>query len=425
MVMSGSIASAIVAWAFVARADGLSIQTMEHGPWAAAVATMQTDLHSEGEQLHIVVRDGNGRVLNCGEYTLALDPQGNAAFDLEGCAASTGQTTLTLEKRTALFDHEGGVSRPRAIGIVATRVETAQTGGGAHVEAGSKVSCEVTVQPFLPDLENGTKTALGPDRYKLEVHDDDVKVTQEGTHWKVARAAGGPLSASYEVRDTKTGEIVLRDSVSFACGASDSHDTTLLTGDHTTILVRDDTAHSDAAALPSKPWEGHSWSLNMQGGIALLRPTGMQLQNSTGYTSAQDIAIGNTAATSLGLGFVYERPWLYASFSLSFAFASQGERTVFEYGTTETLAVAFHFGPMSAYVGPNSAVYDYQISGPSTLRSEWGSGLAIGVGGSAGLRAHVKNDDGTIAVFGIELTAPIAGNQPLFIMASLGWGAGH
>src|SRR5262249_15147545 len=66
-----------------AHAEGLRIETQEHGSWAASVAALQVDRDSEGRTLHVHVRDGeNGRRLRCGTYTLSLDGNARDAFEL-------------------------------------------------------------------------------------------------------------------------------------------------------------------------------------------------------------------------------------------------------------------------------------------------------------------------------------------------------
>ncbi len=432
LMLSRTIASSlfVVASAFVARsarADGLKIETVEHGAWGRSVAAMQTDIHSEGSAVHVLVRDGSGRELLCSEYTLALDPDGAHAFHNEGCDPTTNQTTLGLVRRGALFDHDEGISRPRTIDIAATRVETAQAGGGARVEAQSNVSCTADVQPFLPDLENGSRAALSPDRYKLEVHDDDVHVTRDGSHWKLSRAMGGPRSAAYDVVDLKTGDVVLRDRVTLGCGASTSRDDSSGTDATTVTIVRTDdmTTTTDDSQHASKSWEGHAWSMNVAAGVALLRPKGLQLQNSNGIVDPVELGVHNTAATAIAMNFVYERPWLYASVGPNMAFASQNGRTLLSFGGGATVGLSLHFGPFSAYVGPNLAITSYQLTGENSAHLEWGTKADVGLGAASGLRVHIKADGASTAILGIDVIAPVAGNQPLFIMASLGWGAGH
>jgi hypothetical protein len=411
---------ALVALSRGALADGLAIETVEHGAWGNSVAAMQKDLHANGKLLHVIVRDGGGRVLTCGEYALALDPDAKQAFAQEGCSPATGQTTLSLVNRKELFDHDSGMSTPRVVTIAATRVEVAQSDGGALVAAQSKVSCVADVQPYMPDLENGSRVALSPDRYILEVHDEDVRVSQEGSHWKVARGVGGSPSAAYEVRDLKTGAIVLRDSVHFDCAGSGQP-----TEDIHELPPRDSADTPSDAPRPTKSWTGHAWTLNVQGGIALMHPVGMQLQNTTGYVSAADLGLKNAPATALAISFVVERPWFYASIGPKFAFGSQGERTLFMFGADATIGMSFHIGALSTYVGPNVAAYEYQVTGPTNLKLEWGTPLALGLNGAAGMRVHINSERGSTAVFGIDVTAPIVGHQPLFVMASLGWGGGH
>src|SRR5690348_7215316 len=96
-------AIAVLFIASSAHADGLSLATEEYGPWPNAVAALQTELHSEGRAVHVVVRDGAGEIARCGTYSLTLAAPGGAAFVVGACDPSTGATELVLAHRTALF----------------------------------------------------------------------------------------------------------------------------------------------------------------------------------------------------------------------------------------------------------------------------------------------------------------------------------
>lgn len=416
-----------------ALADGLVIETLEHGQWASSIAAMQTDLKSEGKTIHVRVNDERGHALECGFYDLTLDPDGARAFSKEPCDPASGTTPLTLTSRSALFDHEDGMSHPRRVDVLATRVVSATVGGGAHVQAESAVTCTAEVRPYLPNLETGAKAALTPDRYKLTVYDDQVRVIHDGTHWTLTRPAGGTLVAAYDVLDEHTGAIVMRDKVALACGnTGSSADVTGTDSTATTTYVATTDPHEtppDEDATPhveKKAWQGQAWTMNGAAGMALLRPAGLRLQNTTGIVDESVFGLGNDVpAASTGVAFTYERPWLYASIAGSAAFATQQGRTLFEWGAAGTLGTSLQAGIVTFYAGPTVGLSTYQLTGPGDAKLEWGSVPELGVSATGGMRIHIRGEGSTMAVLGFEVSAPIAGHQPMFACVTLGWGGGR
>ncbi len=197
--------------------DDLRIATMEVGAWPETIAALQTDMHAEGRRVHVVVFDRSARLAPCDHYGLALDAAGALAFAIGACDPTTNATELRLVSRTALFAHDGPVSRPRAIGLSATEVRVGADRGGAAVTGGAALECSIRVRPFLDDLEHGTIVYLQPDRYDVRATESTVLVGVEPDGWSLHARASAALTISYEVIDRGTGEVVLRDRATLGC----------------------------------------------------------------------------------------------------------------------------------------------------------------------------------------------------------------
>jgi hypothetical protein len=250
----------------------------------------------------------------------------------------------------------------------------------------------------------------------LALHADDVQVSHDSTHWSLARAAGGAAAVSYEIADSKSGEIVLRDQVQLGCG-SDHAAAVLGPGGGVTAV----TLH--AVAKPG--WSGQVLAINFLPGIALLRTGNLSLQNQTGTVAAADLGVDDRPGTSIGLSISYLRPWFFASIGFNTAFATAAGRTIFELGGWSTVGTSLSLGPVSWYVGPSVSLSSYHVTGLNSQRIEWGTAPEVGLGAATGLRIHLHGAGPSAAVLGIDLMAPIVGHQPWLVVASLGWGFGH
>lgn len=197
--------------------DELSIATIEVGAWPETIAALQTDLHAEGRRVHVVVFDRSSHLAPCGRYGLALDAAGALAFAIGACDPATNATELRLVSRTALFAHDGPVSRPRAIGLAATEVRVGADSGGAAVTGGAALECSIRVRPYLDDLEAGTIVYLGPDRYDVRTRETTVLIGVEPDGWSLHARATAALTIAYEIIDRATGEVVLRDHAILGC----------------------------------------------------------------------------------------------------------------------------------------------------------------------------------------------------------------
>jgi hypothetical protein len=205
--------------ATLAHAQALSIETIEHGPWPAAVAALQSQLRSQGQLVQVIVRDDTGRALACGTYTLNLDAAGASAFQIVGCDPANGSTALALVSRSALFAYDGTISRPLAIELSATEVRVGSIAGGAAVTGGSTLDCSVGIRPYLDDLEHGTHVELGPDRFEVRPRGAGIVVESQPQGWLLTAARSAQLVIDYDVVERATGQVVLSDRATLSCSS--------------------------------------------------------------------------------------------------------------------------------------------------------------------------------------------------------------
>jgi hypothetical protein len=420
-----SIALAGVLVTTRAHAEGLRIETQEHGSWAASVAALQVDRDSEGKTLHVHVRDGdNGRRLRCGTYTLSLD--GNA-FELGTCDPSSDATSVRLVRRRELFDHSESPPRPRAATITATRTETGGASGRAEGGGGSEAWCQAAVQPYMNDLENGGRVALTPQRYVLKPKSEGVEARPAGNGWLLTVRRGTSLNVDYEVVDTKRGDVVLRDKVAMHCSSEGGltppvPDVVTPTPSPETVVGVDTAGHDEHSQ--KSDWKGSALAVSLVAGAAYLRTGGLMFANNGGLQDAGSLGLKDVAAPAVGLAVAFERPWLYSSLTGTAAWASEDKRTLYHFGISSVVAGALHVGDTTLYLGPNVLFGTYEASGEDTGSFQWNSRPAFGLGAASGVRVHLRNEKGTAAyVLGFELLAPVAGQQPWLFAASLGFGS--
>ncbi|HEY8430639.1 MAG TPA: hypothetical protein VIL20_19805 [Sandaracinaceae bacterium] len=206
---------AALGWRAPAGAQAeLTVRTLEHGDWASTIVALQHDPHAEGRTVHVVVGDGSART-PCGRYFLVLDAHGQAAFATGGCDPATQATELRLVDRRALFELGDFVARPRTIQIVAFEVRQAIAQGRAVPPASTELRCTVALRPYLYDLLRGTPVRATPDRFEVRAL-DGADVSVDGDAWTVR---SGSLRFAYELVDRRSGEVVLRETVSLACSS--------------------------------------------------------------------------------------------------------------------------------------------------------------------------------------------------------------
>jgi hypothetical protein len=208
----------------LAQAQGLSIGSTEHGPWAQTVAALQADRFADGRTIHVVVRDEGNVILQCGSYALSLDPIGASAFRVGECNPVSNATAMTLVARTELFSHDSIVPRPRSINLYATQVRTGLASGGAEVSGGSALDCSVGIRPYLDDLEHGTHVYLGPDRFMVHPNAVGIEVESRTDGWLLRSGTRASLTIAYDVVDRSNGEVVLTDRATLVCASGDQAD---------------------------------------------------------------------------------------------------------------------------------------------------------------------------------------------------------
>jgi hypothetical protein len=417
------IASTLSSLAF---ADGLRVETIEQGSWPAAVADLQRDSRSEGRVVRVVAKDDSGQRLRCGTYGLALEGAGADAFQILGCDPETNSTTVRLAHRTALFDHDDTIARPRAPRITVTRVQSGSAAGGATQGGGSVVSCTADVRPFIDDLESARHVAVTPGRYELRLKRDDVEVRTMHDGWRLVARYGGALLIDYEIYDGKRNEVVIRERVTMMCGGSNAPAAPDPPPATTTTVIRApvgiDSPRPESppdAEGAGKHWNGHGWTVSLLAGSAYMRPAGLVFGNGAETQDASIFGLRNLAAPVAGLGLSYERPGIYSSLGVHFGWLGTSNATLIAYGASSTVAAAVHAGDTTLYLGPHVEVGTYQLTG---LGTSWGTPAALSVGAATGLRLHLRDDDGKAWVLGGEIVAPATGSAPWFFVASIGWG---
>ncbi len=204
----------------VAHAQGLTVETLEHGSWPESVSALQHDLHSEGTVVHVVVTDSTGARAVCGSYDLAFDGPGSEAFQVGPCDPATNATALELVSRAALFQEAEPVPHPRAIRLAATEIRVGESTGGAGVTGGSELHCTVSIRPYLDDLENGGRVYLTPDRYVVRPSAADVSASDgQQSGWLLSSGPRASLTIDYDVVERATGEVVLHDQTELSCAS--------------------------------------------------------------------------------------------------------------------------------------------------------------------------------------------------------------
>jgi hypothetical protein len=215
MTVATGAAAALVFSASSAHADDLVVRTRELGAWGDALDALRRDLGSEGRVLHIQVRAGEGRV-PCARYDLVLDDDARRALRLGACDVSSGETAITLQDRSALFDESFHVPRPRPIALTAVLKTTIVAIGSP--EGGMAVHCTMGVQPYLDDLLHGTRVLLTPEHYELRPDTTRVSVSPAPGGWTLDTTSRVSIHLAYEVVDRATGTVVLRQDTTLVCG---------------------------------------------------------------------------------------------------------------------------------------------------------------------------------------------------------------
>lgn len=195
--------------------SALTVRTIEHGEWAAAVAALQTDLGAQGRTVHVVV-EHRGERAPCESYRVMLDEHGSRAFALGACDPASAATPLSLVDRMALFELGGVVARPRAIGISAVEVRSAHAIGRASLTAERELRCSMAVRPYLVDPATGARVLATPEHFTIRPVGRGAEVEARGDAWTVR---SGSVRIEYELVENVSGDVVLRETLALSCGA--------------------------------------------------------------------------------------------------------------------------------------------------------------------------------------------------------------
>ena len=238
-----------------ARAAEPTLTTRELGSFPDALAALRGDLGGEGRTLHVSVHAGGSRVA-CDHYQLDLDPAARAAFRVGACDPATEETSLVLEHRAELFDHDAHVPRPRTLSITAvvTHQGTVVAGGGP--QGGSALRCSWALRPYLDDLEHGTRVLLTPEHYALRSGSAWVTATPDGAGWSLSTTEGASFHLEYEVVDRATGAVVLRQALTLRCGPEPTPErapSPLSSPRHRALVAPPVPARVRLPATPAKP----------------------------------------------------------------------------------------------------------------------------------------------------------------------------
>jgi hypothetical protein len=418
-------ASILLMFASSAHADALRIETLEDHTWPQSVASLQKDRESEGRTLHVIVKDVDGSRLHCGTYAVSLDEAGADAFTIEGCDDTTNSTAIRLVHRSALFEHGDVVPRPRAPRVTASRTQTGASAGGARSGAESAVDCQVTVHPFMRDLENGGRVDLAPGRYTLRTKQDDVQVKPVNDGWMFIAARGAHTTVEYFITDTRRDEVVLNDRVTMNCSVQTSAGSGELPESHPVVAELAPQRDKESEGSSSGPWQGNALTVNLGLGSAVMRSSSLLFANSAGIATPATLGIHDSAGPMVHTALAYERTGIYSSLSANVGATEMSHRTLWYFSVSSVIAAALHFSDTTLYLGPDIDLGMYQISSDTSQALAYASKPHISAGAATGVRFHVRDDKtGKLAyVLGAEIVAPIAGASPWFLTAQIAFGS--
>ena len=396
----------------LARADDLTVATLEHNTWPAAVAALQADTASEGRVLHVVVRDASGAPVACGGYTIALDPVGAQAFALGACDPATTATAVTLVHRGALFAHGDIVAQPLMAGITALQVRSGGAAGGAQNVGGSEMTCRTAVRPFLTDLETGHRVYLTPDRFHLRPNGASITVVPEPGGWMLQGHGQTTLAIDYEVLDAARNEVVLHDRAVLSCGSTAADGAFVVPA---AVAVVPPPAHPHMAVLFSMG------ALNVS-----VADLGDAMLNSDTHAYGRDAGLGWMAGGGSGAaGFVLEAPWFLGEVQTGWHANDSG----WEVDARMTVGPALRLGAARIYAGATLAFYYLQVS--DDYSRVWNSGGAVMPGATLGFRWNLVEAHNLAArrffvtdVF-VEGVAPIPVNGPGQFLFTAGFSTGR
>jgi hypothetical protein len=418
-VAAPTITLAVVAAEPVAYAEeqALRITVREFPSWPAAVAAMQAQVSAEGTVLHVGVTNRDGSPARCDQYRLALDRVGAAAFTIGACDVASGETAVALTQRTALFAHDDVIPEPLAAGIDAVEVLTGGASGGAVTTGGSALTCSVAVQPFVTDLEHGTRVMLTPGRYVLRPFGASVTVDAQTNGWMLSAMASGALAVEYEVYDTQRDRVVTHDRATLQCGAEALPPVTV------------SRAMPMARAIPQPEMPPRI------PGAALAFTTDFA---SGAYLPLADVTFHRGANAATGRELQLLGAWLYAptaglAFDTRF-FHAQMDLGVFlgdriaGIAARATAALALQAGQFRAFAGVSYSLAAFWLSPSGVSDVRWNTDplSSLGATASIGWRAAMRTQRGALRVtdMHVDATLPVVGSGAVMFGFGLSLGGG-
>jgi hypothetical protein len=403
----------------VAFADGneLEIAVRGYPSWPVAISAMQSDTHAEGRVLSVAVLHSDHTRAACDRYQLALDAVASAAFTVGACNPYTGETAFVLTQRTALFSHDDVVPEPIAAGITAVAVSTGGAAGGASPHAGSALHCSVAVQPYLDDLEHGTRVPLTPGRFTLRPIGAAARVETGTNGWTLVALTAGSLTIEYDIFDTLRGRVVAHDRASIRC----ANESVVAPA---AIVEPLPPAPSREAAEPREP-RLPAFALSFTANVA-----------GFGYTPLGDVMFSRAGITAAGRELQLTGAWTYAAmlgvmldapyFRGTIAFVPHIGDHFGGLQAVATGAFALQIGQARMYVGPHFAFSEFLLTRVAGRDGGWTSELMPSLGATAGIayRTTTRSSGGhdQLSDVHLEIAVPVWGSGAVVVSCGIAWG---
>ena len=414
--------------AFAAENE-LRIAVHDHPSWPAAVAALQSDVSAEGTLLHVGVTQSDGSRVACGRYALALDAIGAAAFTIGACDPATDETSVVLAHRAALFAHDDIVPEPLAAGIAATLTLTGSAAGGAESTGGSALQCSVSVQPYLTDLEHGTRVNLVPGRFVLRPIAANVAVAARDAGWQLSAATSGSLVVEYDVYDTQRNRVVTHDLATLQCATESLAPPVAPAPEPPPVVapVAIVTPPAPIVAAPPASIALPNVSLSFSsdaGSIAYIPIGGVTFRHDFATARGRDFQLASVWAFAPSAGIALDMRWLHAELATT---ALIGDRFL-GLEARATGALALQFGAFRAYAGGTATLTLLTLTHGGVVAGDWQSEPLSGFAATAGIgwRTARRNDRGAIRISEVHLdaTVPVIGTSAFIAGIGFAFGGG-
>jgi hypothetical protein len=283
------------------------VTTVELGTWPEALVALESDVAAQGRTISICVQhDGREPCAPCGSYELGLDAAGAAAFRIGECDPASGTTQLTLVDRSALFDHDDVVPRPRSVTIHATLLSSVSATGGSAPLGGASLACTARVDPFLRDLEHGTVVMLRPDRYDVRVLHAGVSVTTVDETWLLSSSEQITSEVEYTVVERATGRVELRGRASLVCAGETDAMTAVAVDGAIALAQSHASALTPQALVAGVPFHADRLDPDTQffGAFRVQAPTRLRIRVHAPPEAVVDLERFDSASAQAGVGGV-------------------------------------------------------------------------------------------------------------------------